>query len=108
MSIFPKDFSFIIEDNLSEIFKVFSQKHVKINLMQNSAISFSVCINNDENKIQELIPLLKNNYKVLFNEKLQLITIRYFNEETENSVLKNKEKILEQRSRHTLQVVVKE
>lgn len=108
MSIFPKDFSFIIEDNLSEIFKVFSQKQVKINLMQNSAISFSVCINNDENKIQELIPLLKNNYKVLFNEKLQLITIRYFNEETENSVLKNKEKILEQRSRHTLQVVVKE
>ncbi|MEI6522144.1 MAG: aspartate kinase [Bacteroidota bacterium] len=108
MSIFPKDFSFIIEDNLSEIFKVFSQKHVKINLMQNSAISFSVCINNDENKIQEVIPLLKNNYKVLFNEKLQLITIRYFNEETENSVLKNKEKILEQRSRHTLQVVVKE
>jgi aspartate kinase len=108
MSIFPKDFSFIIEDNLSEIFKVFSQKQVKINLMQNSAISFSVCINNDENKIQEVIPLLKNNYKVLFNEKLQLITIRYFNEETENSVLKNKEKILEQRSRHTLQVVVKE
>ncbi|MFN5628553.1 MAG: aspartate kinase [Bacteroidota bacterium] len=108
MSIFPKDFSFIIEDNLSEIFKVFSQKQVKINLMQNSAISFSVCINNDENKIQEVIPLLKNNYKVLFNENLQLITIRYFNEETENSVLKNKEKILEQRSRHTLQVVVKE
>ena len=108
MSIFPKDFSFIIEDNLSEIFKVFSQKQVKINLMQNSAISFSVCINNDENKIQEVIPLLKNNYKVLFNEKLQLITIRYFNEETEISVLKNKEKILEQRSRHTLQVVVKE
>lgn len=108
MSIFPKDFSFIIEDNLSEIFKVFSQKQVKINLMQNSAISFSVCINNDENKIQEIIPALKNNYKILFNEKLQLITIRYFNEETENSVLKNKEKILEQRSRHTLQVVVKE
>lgn len=108
MSIFPKDFSFIIEDNLSEIFKVFSQKQVKINLMQNSAISFSVCINNNENKIQEVIPLLKNNYKVLFNENLQLITIRYFNEETENSVLKNKEKILEQRSRHTLQVVVKE
>jgi aspartate kinase len=108
MSIFPKDFSFIIEDNLSEIFSVFSKKQVKINLMQNSAISFSVCINNDENKIQEILPFLKNHYKVLFNENLQLITIRYFDSETEKMVLENKEKILEQRSRHTLQVVVKD
>jgi len=108
MSIFPKDFSFIIEDNLSEIFTVFSQKQVKINLMQNSAISFSVCINNDENKIQEIIPLLKKEYKVLFNENLELITIRYFDAETEKTLLDKREKILEQRSRHTLQVVVKE
>jgi aspartate kinase len=108
MSIIPKDFSFILEDNLSDIFKVFSQKQVKINLMQNSAISFSVCINNDENKIQEIIPLLKENYRVLFNENLQLITIRYFDAETEKKVVQNKDKILEQRSRHTLQVVVKE
>lgn len=108
VSIFPKDFSFIVEDNLSDIFSLFSSKQVKINLMQNSAISFSVCINNDENKIQEILPILKESFKVLFNENLKLITIRYYDNTTEKKILDGKERILEQRSRHTLQVVIKE
>ncbi|MCE9540445.1 MAG: aspartate kinase, partial [Bacteroidetes bacterium] len=54
LSISPKDFSFIVEENFSAIYKLFAEKQVKINMMQNSAISFSVCIDNDANKLPDL------------------------------------------------------
>lgn len=108
ISIFPKDFSFIVEDNLSRIFGIFASQKVKINLMQNSAISFSVCIDYDENKLENLMNSLKEHYKVLFNQNIQLITIRYYNTETEAKVLNSKKVLLEQRSRHTLQVLTKD
>lgn len=108
ISIFPKDFSFIVEDNLSSIFALFAKHRIKINLMQNSAISFSACIDNNENQIKEIIPKLQVQYKVLFNEQLELLTIRYYNQETINRLTENKKIILEQKSRHTYQFVLKD
>jgi aspartate kinase len=107
VSISAKDFSFIAEDNLSEIFGLFASTGVKINMMQNSAISFSVCIDNDRYKAPELINKLMETYKVLYNENLQLFTIRHYYASTVEMLTADKEILLEQRSRHTAQFVVR-
>ncbi len=106
LSISPKDFSFIAEENFSSIFKLFAQQHVKINMMQNSAISFSVCIDNDPGKLPELIKTLQKEYRVLYNENLELITIRYYDQATIGRVTIDKKVLLEVKSRYTVQLVV--
>lgn len=107
LSISPKDFSFIVEENFSDIFKIFADHQVKINVMQNSAISFSVCIENDDSKIPELINTLKKNFRLLYNDDLELITIRYYNQATIDRVCTGKKVFLEHKSRYTVQLVVK-
>lgn len=107
ISIQPKDFSFIAEENLSVIFQVFSKYGVHIHLMQNSAISFSVCTDYDTQKITPLINELQESYKVLYNEPVQLMTIRNYNPEIIEVLSKDKMVLLEQRSRHTHQMVMK-
>lgn len=107
-SISAKDFSFIAEDNLSRIFSLFALHKVKVNLMQNSAISFSVCLDNDPLKIPGLINALSDEFRVRYNEKLRLITIRHYYSSTIDQLTKGKTILLEQRSRHTAQVVIRE
>ena len=107
LSISPKDFSFIVEENFSDIFKIFAEHQVKINVMQNSAISFSVCTDNDERKIPDLIKTLQKNFRVLYNDHLELITIRYYNQPTIDRVCIGKKIFLEHKSRYTVQLVVK-
>src|SRR6185503_2447882 len=108
LSISAKDFSFVAEDALSKIFKVCADHKVKINLMQNSAISFSVCADNDEFKIPPLIEDLKKDFKVLYNDNLRLVTVRHYYQSTIDKLTKDKTILLEQRSRQTAQVVMKE
>jgi len=107
LSISAKDFSFIAEDNLSEIFGLFAKSGIKINLMQNSAISFSVCIDNDTFKVPPVVETLRQTYKVLYNENLQLFTVRHYYPSTVEMLTAGKEILLEQRSRHTAQFVVR-
>lgn len=107
ISIQPKDFSFIAEDNLSDIFELFSKHGVKINLMQLSAISFSVCCDDDAEKIKLLVTDLKQTFKVLYNSNLELMTVRYYTPETIDLLTKNKLILLEQKSRFTVQMVMK-
>jgi aspartate kinase len=106
LSISPKDFSFIVEDNLSEIFRTFADMGIKINLMANSAISFSICVDQDERKLPPLIRELQKKYRVLYNENAELITIRYYNQSTIDRVCEAKKILLEQKSRYTIQLVV--
>ena len=108
VSLAAKDFSFIAEDNLSSIFATFAACGVKMNLMQNSAISFSVCFDDDKNKTFMLIELLKKDYWVRYNEGLQLYTIRYYYPSTIVNLSQGREILLEQRSRTTAQLVMKE
>jgi len=108
LSIFPKDFSFIIEENLSHIFNILHKNKVKVNTMLNSAISFSVSVDNSPEKIKHLINDLSQSFKVKYNEGLELVTIRYYNQETINRVTVNKEVLLEVKSRHTCQIVMKD
>lgn len=105
ISISPKDFSFIVEENFSAIYKLFAEKQVKINMMQNSAISFSVCIDNEAHKLPDLIKTLQKEYRVLYNENLELITIRYYDQATIDRVTIDKKVLLEVKSRYTVQLV---
>jgi aspartate kinase len=107
ISIQPKDFSFIAEDNLSDIFELFSKHGVKINLMQLSAISFSVCCDDDSDKIKLVVAALQQTFKVLYNSNLELMTVRYYTPETIDLLTKNKLILLEQKSRFTVQMVMK-
>lgn len=107
LSIQPKDFSFIAEENLSLIFDLFSKHGVKINVMQLSAISFSVCIDHDPKKVEPLISALQQHYKVLYNAGVELMTVRYYDQETIDKLTENKTILLEQRSRHTVQMVMR-
>ncbi len=107
ISISPKDFSFINEENFASIFQLFAEKNIKINLMQNSAISFSVSIDYDVRKFPDLLQTLQKDYRVLYNENMELITIRYYDQPTIDRVLIGKTALLEVKSRHTVQLVVK-
>ncbi len=108
ISISPKDFSFIVEENLSEIFRFFSESGVKINTMQNSAISFSVCVDNDEKKVLPLIDALKKKFRVLYNDEVELVTVRYYDQPTIDRVTLGKNILLEVKSRYTVQMVMKD
>lgn len=108
ISLHPSDFSFIAEDNLSRIFGRFAQAGVKINLMQNTAISFSVVVDNNPDRVPALLNQLKQDFRVSYNEGLELITIRYYDQSTIDRVLINKNLLLEQKSRYTVQLVVRD
>ncbi len=107
ISIMSKDFSFIVEKNLMEIFKSFSEAGIKINIMQNTAISFSVSVDDDKYKIPVLIALLQKDFKVVYNSGLELITVRNYNQQTIERVTINTEVLLELKSRKTVQLLVK-
>ena len=107
ISIAPYDFSFIAEDNLQHIFSILAQFRIKVNLMQNSAISFSICTDYDQNKVELAIKELKLNYKVLYNNELTLVTIRHFNNETIHETTYGRKVYVEQKSRHIARFVVK-
>ncbi|RZJ80276.1 MAG: aspartate kinase [Flavobacterium sp.] len=108
ISIFPKDFSFIIEENLSHIFSILHKNKVKVNTMLNSAISFSVSVDQDDEKLKQLIDDLSATFKVKYNKGLELVTIRYYNQQTIDRVTINKDVLLEVKSRHTCQIVMKD
>lgn len=107
ISISSKDFSFIAEENLSVIFSFFAKSGAKINLMQNSAISFSACFDFDSFKIPLLLEQLKTVFKVLYNEGLELLTIRHFDQNTIDELITDKDVFLEQKTRNTAQFVYK-
>lgn len=107
MSLTPKDFSFIVEENLGEIFRQLGSENVKINLMQNSALSFSILFDHKKTDPMKLVKLFGENYEVKFNEGLELVTIRHYDEATIKRVTVDKEILLEQRTRQTIRIVMK-
>ena len=106
-SITPKDFSFIDEQNLHGIFELLAKEQIKINLMQNSALSFSILVDAKKVSIPELLSVLKNTFNVKYNDNLELVTIRHYNTETIESICKDKIVIIEQKTRHTARFVLK-
>jgi aspartate kinase len=101
------NFSFIVEENLSDIFSRLAQINAKINLMQNSALDFSILMDRSKVDIHQVLELFKDTYSVKFNEGLTLITIRHYDQATIDRVTENKEIILEQKTRQTARIVAK-
>ena len=108
LSILPRDYSFIAEDNLQVIFGILNELGIRVNLMQNSALSFSICINNNPQLVRPLIERLGSMFRVRYNENLQLITIRYYTQEVIDQIVDSRPILLEQRSRSTEQIIVSE
>jgi len=107
ISITPRNLSFVDENNLAIIFERLSYYGLKLNIMQNSAISFSICIDNKEDKIAEFIVDLSKDFEIKYNENLELITIRHYNDEIIEKMINKRKVILEQKSRATVQFLVK-
>ena len=106
ISISDINLSFIVEEHLSWIFSVLSKYDISVNLMQNSAVSFSVCVDNKKNKVLDLVTELSTKFKVYYNNKVKLFTIRHYSEDSINKVIDGKSVLLEQKSRNTVQYVV--
>ena len=107
VSISANDFSFMVEDNLSYIFKKLHDYKLKVNLIQNSAISFSVCVDNKFDNFDAFYTELKSEFKIDFQKKVDLYTIRHFNNETIAKVAKRGESLLSQTNKETIQIVLK-
>jgi len=108
ISLSSIDFSFIMEENISEIFGLFHQFKIKVNLIQNSAISFSVCVEDKFENFKDLLAILTKKFKVDYSENVTLYTIRHFNDEAAHTVEQGKKVILKQVSTETMQIVTQE
>lgn len=108
VSLSSIDFSFIMEENISEIFALLHQYKMKVHLIQNSAISFSVCVDDKFGNFSELKNILSKKFKVSYNENVSLYTIRHFDEKATKMVEQDKTVLLKQVSRETMQIVTKE
>ena len=101
------DFSFIVEENISYIFGLLHEYQMPVELIQNSAISFSVCVNNKYKRLEELVLVLRSRFNVEVKEHVDLFTIRHFNDEALHFIQKNGRQILlEQRTQETAQFVL--
>ncbi len=106
ISVSPKDFSFIAEKNLEKIFALLADFRVKVNLMENTAISFSVCVDNNKHKILPLTEALNSDFNVLHNSDLELVTIRHYTDSAIQSALSGKKILLRQTGRKTIRFVL--
>ncbi len=107
LTLTPRDFSFIAEEKLSHIFAVLAQYKLKLNLMQNSAISFSFCVDCNSAVFNEFLDQLREEFEVRYNQDVKLITIRHYNEEIIREIIGDTPSLVEQRSRTTAQFVLR-
>jgi aspartate kinase len=103
ISLSTLDFSFMAEENMSEIFRLFHKYQMKVDLIQNSAISFAVCVDNRFNNLNKLIQHLKARFKVTFKPGVSLYTIRHFDEAALKLLEKDKDVLLKQVTQNTVQ-----
>lgn len=106
ISITPRDLSFVVEENLHHIFGLFARAGVRIDLMQNSALAFSV-VTDDVPRAHALIEELRRDYQVRYNQDCELLTVRHFDEPTLQRLLQGRTPLVEQRSRNTARFVLR-
>jgi aspartate kinase len=108
IDVYPRDLSFIAEDNLQHIFEILAANGLKVNIMQNTAVRFRICVDSDITRIPNVVEALSNRFQITKTENLELITIRYFDQQTIDRVMVNKVMLLEQRSHTTIQLLVRD
>ena len=107
LHIATRDFSFVAEDHLSKIFQLFAKHRIKVNVMRNTAISFSVCVQEEKKRISNFMEELGEEFKIIKDEDLELITVRHYHQSVIDELIKGKIVVLEERIRETIQLVVK-
>lgn len=108
LHISTRDFSFVVEHHMAYLFKLFADLRIFVNMMRNTAISFTVCVPNVPDRIQKLLEILEENYLVKIEHDLELLTIRHYQEEVLRSITKGKIILLEERLRNTIQMITKD
>lgn len=107
ISLSSLDFSYIVEENISEIFTLLHRYKMKVDVIQNSAISFSVCVDNIYNNLDKLLQQLKAKFKVNSHKNVSLYTIRHYNQSAINQIEKGKTVLLKQLTQETVQIITK-
>jgi aspartate kinase len=107
ISILPKDFSFVMGDNLSRIFHSFLINGIKVNIVEASAISIDVCVDDERTKVDALINDLKAEFSAVYNENVELLSVRHYTPEALERITRGREILLEQRTRSTVRFVVR-
>jgi aspartate kinase len=107
IQVTTRDFSFITEDNLSRIYAVFHGLKIKVNMIQNAAISFVACIDNREDKVKAVVAALAKDYKVSLNEGVSILTVRHYTPEIFFGLTTGRQILLRQETRKTLQAVIR-
>jgi aspartate kinase len=106
ISLSTRDFSFILEEHLSQVFTTLAANRIRVNVMQNSAISFSFCTDKDPRKLPPLIDALRVDFETRYNEDAELVTIRHYDDHSVEKITFQRKVLLEQKSRSTLQLVL--
>ena len=107
VSFSTKDFAFISEKHISQIFDTLYGLGLEVNTMQNSAINFSINTSFEKNKLEALMKVLENQYAIKYNDGLDLLTIRHYNDEIIKVLTKGRKILLEQRSRNTVRLLMR-
>ncbi len=107
LSLLPVDFSFVMGDNLSMIFNFFITHGIKVNLVEASAVSLDVCVDDERAKVSELIEDLKPSFSTIYNENVEMLSVRHYDRDSLRKVSEGREILLEQRTRSTVRYVVR-
>ncbi len=108
ISLSSLDFSFMMEDNFRDVFNLLHHYQMKVELIQNSAISFSVCLDNKYNNLEPLLNKLRSTFKVSCHENVTLYTVRHSQPNEIKALTENKKVLLKQESSETVRLVVQE
>ncbi|MFB9053193.1 aspartate kinase [Formosa undariae] len=101
------DFSYIVEENISDIFNILHVAKMKVNLIQNSAISFSICVEDTFTNLKYVLEQFQVKYKISYTSNVSLYTVRHYNDAAIAIIESNKHILVQQRTQDTLQIVTK-
>lgn len=107
VSILPKDFSFAMGENLSRIFNLFIRHGIKVNMVEASAISIDVCIDDERTRVESMIEDLKTEFTAAYNDNVEMLSIRHYTPEAISRITGDREILLEQRTRNSVRFVVR-
>ncbi len=107
LSFSTKDFSFMAEESLGHIIEGFAKFRVKTNVMQNAAISMAVCIDFNESKVRELSHFLEPHFNIKIEKNVEVLTIRHYNDAIVKELTKGKDVVITQKTKDTVQFVLK-
>jgi len=107
ISFLPKDFSFVMGDNLGRIFHLFMVHGIKVNLVEASAVSIDVCVDDERGKVDALLETLKDEYSAVYNDNVEMLSVRHYTPEAVERITSGREILLEQRTRSTVRFVVR-